>query len=264
MTRLLVLVSLVLFLLSPAVPLRRIVGAAPISPQTYAPDARTVIGSGHFIEDWPPDNPDGSVNAVIEIPSGTTGKFEVTDDGVMHWALDRETGEPRNVDYLPFPANYGMVPRTLADDGDPLDILVLGRGFERGHVARVRVIGVLAMADEGGRDDKLVTVPVERALENGFSRLHELDELDEHYDGLRAILWLYFTNYWGAGNTEILGWGNAREAMDILERAKLRYAVARIARPYAAGPRPRATLPFDGLVRGLVPPRHPRRCGSAC
>jgi inorganic pyrophosphatase len=121
-----------------------------------------------------------------------------------------------------------MVPRTLAEDGDPLDVIVLGRGIERAHIAKTRVIGVLEMADPAGtRDDKLVAVPVEAELENGFSRLHELAELDEWYPASREILYLWFTNYWGRGATNVLGWGDAGEAREILERSKVNYQADR-------------------------------------
>jgi len=145
-----------------------------------------------------------------------------------------------------------MVPGTLSDDGDPLDIVVLGRTFERAHVARVRVIGVLAMADDGGRDDKLITVPVEPALENGFSNMHDLGELDAHYAELRSILELWFSNYWGPGATEVLGWGDTDEASAILEVAKLKYEEAReparTVRRVAADLHLRAQWPFAVLA----------------
>jgi inorganic pyrophosphatase len=247
MTRVLPWIAAVIVLLFPG-PYRRIVGGAPVSRDVFAMDDMTIVGRGHFVHDLPAGNDDGSVNAVIEIPSGTTGKFEVGDDGVMRWARDREHGGPRDVDYLPFPVNYGMVPRTLGDDGDPLDIVVLGRGFERAHVARVRVIGVLAMADDGGRDDKLITVPLEASLQNGFSRLTDLEGLDAGYPELRTIMTLWFSNYWGAGATKVLGWGDASEALQILETAKLRYERARsapTALPGVAGLRLPAWWPSD-------------------
>src|SRR5258705_7176848 len=102
-----------------------------------------------------------------------------------------------------------MVPRTLAPDGDALDIIVLGGGIERGHVAHTRVIGVLKMGDEGERDDKLVAVPVETALENGFSRLHDVYELDRYYPASRLLIETWFRYYWGEGATHVLGWGDA-------------------------------------------------------
>ena len=119
-------VLLFLVLLTSPHTYRRVIGGAPVSPSAFAIDDDTIRGRGHFLHDFPADNVDGSVNALIEIPSGSTGKFEVGDDGVMRWAKDRDTGGRREVDYLPFPVNYGMVPRTLSDDGDALDIVVLG------------------------------------------------------------------------------------------------------------------------------------------
>jgi inorganic pyrophosphatase len=247
-----------LFLLtSPdCVPRRAIVGGAPVSEHALTFDAETVAGLRHFGDGYPAQNADGSVNAVIEIPCGTTAKFEVSDDdGWLHWQHDRETGARREIDYLPFLINYGMVPRTVADDGDALDIIVLGRTIERGHVAETRVIGVLKMADDGDiRDDKLIAVPLEPAWQNGFSRLRDLDELDANYSAARDILLMWFSNYWGKGATHVLGWGDAAEAAAILEAAKTR--PGRRARPGAEDPRLRAPSPFGALARS---PRQPAR-----
>jgi inorganic pyrophosphatase len=237
------LVSILLY----TVPHRAIVGGAPVASAAFARDEETVIGPDHYVRGYPAQNRDGSVNAVIEIPAGTTGKFEVDDkDGALHWRHDRDTDERRSVDYLPFVVNYGMVPRTLSADGDPLDIVVLGAGMERGHVAHTRVIGVLEMGDDDERDDKLIAVPVEPALTNGFSRLHELNELDDAYPALREIMELWFANYWGVGNTRVRGWGDAAEARRILDEAK---TTARSALPAARDLRLRALLPFAWLVR---------------
>lgn len=231
------------------VPYRAVVGGAPVSPRAFALDVETVVGPTHFSRGYPAQNRDGSVNAVIEIPAGTTGKFEVDEeDGALHWKHDRDTGEPRVVDYLAFLVNYGMVPRTLAEDGDALDIIVLGGVIARGHVAHTRVIGVLKMGDESGRDDKLIAVPVEPALVNGFSRLHALEELDELYPESRTILVLWFSHYWGKGATRVLGWGSRDEALAILERAKIS-ATAQPTPRGAAGPRPRAHWPFAARAR---------------
>jgi inorganic pyrophosphatase len=202
-------------------PRRAVVGGAPVAPDALAVDGETVIGPRHYLRGYPADSADGSTNAVVEIPAGTTGKFEVGDDGALVWQRDRDTGAPRAIDYLAFPVSYGMVPRTLAPDGDAIDIIVLGRGVERGRVARTRVIGVLEMTDsDGARDDKLIAVPLDADLASGFTRLHELDELDVHYPELRAILWLWFGNYWGAGVTHVIGWGDAATARHALDEAK--------------------------------------------
>ena len=236
-------------------PLRSVVGGAPVSKRAFAIDAETVVGPRHFSRGYPAENADHSVNAVIEIPAGTTGKFEVSDDdGRLHWQHDRETGAPRAIDYLPFVVNYGMIPRTLAEDGDGLDIVVLGGIIERGHVARTRVIGVLKMGDAFERDDKLIAVPVEPALVNGFSRLHDLDELDDDYPASRAIIETWFSYYWGEGATHVIGWGDAEEARLILEAAKREAVSALPTRPGARDPHLRARWPFAALARSRSQP----------
>lgn len=235
-----------------AVPQRAIVGGAPVSPAARAADGDTVVGPVHLSRGYPARNADGTVNAVVEIPCGTTAKFEVHDDGVLRWKRKREDNSRREIDYLPYPVNYGMVPNTLADDGDALDVFVLGRGIERAHVAQTRVIGVLKMAQDGVRDDKLVAVTIEPALRNGFSDLEELEELDQRYPASRDILALWFAHYWGKGATTVVGWGNAAEATAILEQAIERvrpHDLAYTARLDPAGPRPRAALPFCVLAR---------------
>jgi inorganic pyrophosphatase len=234
------------------VPHRAIVGGAPVSPAALAIDGDTLIGSRHFVRGYPATNADGSVNAVIEIPAGTTAKFEVNDDGMMRWARAREDGKRREIDYLPFVVNYGMVPQTLSPDGDPIDIVVLGRGIERARIARTRVIGVLEMRDAPDiRDDKLIAVPLDDDLRNGFSRLHELDELDAQYVAIRPILWMWFSSYWGQGGTNVVGWGDSGEAAKLLDEAKRAFserASQRASRAPAA-PRPRGRLPFAARAR---------------
>jgi inorganic pyrophosphatase len=239
------------------VPRRQIVAGAPVAPSARALDGDTIAGREHLSRGYPARNPDGSVNAVVEIPSGTTAKWEVDDDdGRMRWARRREDGVRREIDYLPYPINYGMVPGTLAPDGDALDIFVLGRGIERAHVAATRLIGVLEMAHDDVRDDKLVAVALEPALRNGFSELSELSELDERYPATRTILELWFSHYWGKGSTRVVGWGSAATARKILDEAIERVTprlAAHSARPDPADPRPRAASPCAARAGSPLP-----------
>ena len=246
----------VLWLPCSGAPLRAVVGGAPVSPRAFATDPDTVVGARHYSRGYPAQNPDDSVNAVIEIPTGTTGKFEVDEaTGWLRWQRDRDHGGRRSIDYLAFVVNYGMVPRTLAPDGDALDIVVLGAGIERGHVAATRVIGVLKMGDETERDDKLIAVPVEPALENGFSRLTDLHELDAQYAGSRLIIETWFSFYWGKGATHVLGWGDAAEARAILDAARLKaFARALPMRRVERGLHPRARSPFGARARSQRSP----------
>ncbi|PYO02465.1 MAG: inorganic pyrophosphatase [Candidatus Rokuibacteriota bacterium] len=95
----------------------------------------------------------GSVHVVVEIPKGSKVKYE----------LDKATGLLRvdRVLYsaVHYPANYGFLPRTYCEDGDPLDVLVLGQEpVVPLCVLRARPIGVITMSDEKGRDDKIIAI----------------------------------------------------------------------------------------------------------
>ncbi len=102
------------------------------------------------------NNPD-KVNALIEIPYGSNIKYELDkDSGAI--LVDRVLYSA-----MFYPANYGFVPNTLADDGDPIDILVLNEyPVQAGAVIKCRLIGVLIMEDEAGMDEKLLAVPVSK------------------------------------------------------------------------------------------------------
>ncbi len=113
-----------------------------------------------------------SFATVIEVPKGSKNKYE----------LDKETGLLRldRVLYsaVHYPANYGFVPRTYCDDGDPLDVLVIAQ--EPVHpltLVEARAIGVLRMRDEKGIDDKLIAVSV---FDPAVSDIMSLEELPAH------------------------------------------------------------------------------------
>ncbi|AON68535.1 TPA: inorganic diphosphatase [Campylobacter jejuni] len=94
------------------------------------------------------------INAVIEIPYGSNIKYEIDkDSGAI--MVDRVMASA-----MFYPANYGFITNTLADDGDPVDILVLNEyPIQAGAVIPCRLIGVLIMEDESGMDEKLLAVP---------------------------------------------------------------------------------------------------------
>jgi len=173
-----------------------------------------------FLNGFAAVNADGTVNVVIEIPAGTTAKWEVTKpDGRLEWEL--EDGEPRVVRYLGYPGNYGMVPRTLlpeetGGDGDPLDVIVLGEAVPRGWVVRAKIVGVLRLLDGGDQDDKLIAV-----LEG--TPLYEVDdlpELESSFAGATTIVETWFTNYKGPDEVESLGFEGVESAMQTLETAR--------------------------------------------
>lgn len=111
-------------------------------------------------------------SAVIEIPKNSQCKYE----------LDKETGMLRldRVLYTSthYPANYGFIPRTYADDKDPLDVLVLcSPEIYPMTLVRVRPIGVMQMIDSGAIDDKIIAVPVAEPTATDY---HSVDDLPSH------------------------------------------------------------------------------------
>jgi inorganic pyrophosphatase len=188
-------------------------------PMLEAPDAYTLVGGKSFRDGYPALDAAGGVNVVVEIPAGSTQKWEVDkSDGSLRWELEK--GEPRVIRYLGYPGNYGMIPRTLlpkarGGDGDPLDVLVLGPALPRGAVVKARVVGVLKLLDGGERDDKLIAVSTTGA----FSEVRDLDSLRASFAGVTEIVELWFANYKGPGRTESKGYGDVSAALEILREA---------------------------------------------
>ena len=111
-------------------------------------------------------------SAVIEIPKGSSCKYE----------MDKYTGMLRldRILYTSthYPANYGFIPRTLADDGDPLDVLVLcNHHLYPMTLVNVRPIGVMRMIDDNALDDKIIAVPVSDPSYNSYNTI---DDLPKH------------------------------------------------------------------------------------
>jgi inorganic pyrophosphatase len=167
-------------------------------------------------------NPPKDINVVIEIPGGPGGGQPVK------YEIDKETGA-LTVDRIVnvpmfYPNNYGFVPNTLHEDGDPVDVMVRTEvTLVPGSVIRCRLIGVLHMEDDGGIDDKLIALPIE-AIDPFQSEIQDLEDLPIRH---RERIWHFFEHYkalevgkWA----NVTGWGDKAEAERILmasiERAK--------------------------------------------
>jgi inorganic pyrophosphatase len=162
-------------------------------------------------------NAPDEVNVVIEVPiGGEPIKYE----------MDKESGALMVDRFLytsmRYPGNYGFIPHTLSDDGDPCDVIVANtRAIIPGAVMRCRLVGVLLMEDEAGGDEKLLAVPAPK-LTQRYSKVHNYTDLPEitlhqiehffaHYKDLEPNKWV-----------KIVGWGDAAEA-----RAKVIEGIAR-------------------------------------
>ncbi|OUR76359.1 inorganic pyrophosphatase [Alphaproteobacteria bacterium 46_93_T64] len=160
------------------------------------------------------------VNVVIEIPiGGVPVKYEVDkDSGAMF--VDRFLHTA-----MFYPCNYGFIPHTLADDGDPTDMLVAGPiPVIPGAVIRARPVGVLIMEDEAGQDEKILGVPVD-SLHPYYSNIGNYTDLRsvlldqiahffEHYKDLEPNKWV-----------KIVRWGDADEAAAMIKGALVKDAL---------------------------------------
>lgn len=152
-------------------------------------------------------DPPRDVNVVIEVPvGGEPIKYEMDKDaGTL--VVDRFLYTS-----MRYPGNYGFIPHTLSEDGDPLDVLVCNqRGIVPGAVLAVRPVGVLLMQDEAGGDEKIIAVPVPR-LSRRYESVHDYTDLPEitrqqiqhffeHYKDLEKGKWV-----------KVIGWGDHAEA----------------------------------------------------
>ena len=177
-----------------------------------------------YANDIDPISSSGNINAVIEIPSGTHDKFEVSKE-TGQIVQDIEDGLPRKIKYIGYPGNYGMIPKTLLSpetggDGDPLDVIVLGEQLQKGSVVEIKLIGILKMLDNGEIDDKLIAVRVNNSI---FSSVTSFNELKKSYQGVIEILEIWFTNYKGSKKIAVRGFENEQRALEIFKSACQQY-----------------------------------------
>ena len=115
----------------------------------------------------------------IEIPKGSKNKYELDkESGVL--LLDRVLGTS-----MQYPANYGFIPKTLADDGDAVDVLVLCQEtIPQGCLVRVKPIGVMLMDDDGKIDEKIIAVATQDMVYASYNELEELFLVPDKFDAL--------------------------------------------------------------------------------
>ena len=159
-------------------------------------------------------NPPHDVNVIIEVPvGGHPIKYEL-DKEAGTLVVDRFLYTP-----MSYPGNYGFVPHTLSDDGDPIDVLVCNtRQLVPGCVISVRPIGVLIMEDNAGQDEKIIAVPshaltkryddIVNASDMPEITLQQIEHFFEHYKDLEPGKWV-----------KIGDWLNAEEARRLIVEA---------------------------------------------
>ncbi|HEV3155882.1 MAG TPA: inorganic diphosphatase [Candidatus Baltobacteraceae bacterium] len=154
------------------------------------------------------------VNAIIEIPCGSRNKFEYDEECGL-FRLDRVLHSPMH-----YPGDYGFIPRTLCDDGDSLDVLVLvSQPTFTGCLLTVRPIGYLRMIDEGESDEKILAVPC------GDPEYHEITDYTKIAAHRLRLIKHFFESYGHleGKRTSTEGWGGLEEAKSVILRSNKRY-----------------------------------------
>ncbi|MDQ7844197.1 MAG: inorganic diphosphatase [Armatimonadota bacterium] len=154
------------------------------------------------------------VEALVEIPKGSRNKYEY-DAQAGRLRLNRVLYSP-----LHYPADYGVILDTRAEDGDPLDVLILTyEATFPGCLVPVRPVGVLDMRDEKGRDQKILAVP------DGDPRFHEVTDLADLPPHFLAEIRHFFEVYKTLEHkeTEVFGWSGAAAAEETVREAQDRF-----------------------------------------
>ena len=154
------------------------------------------------------------VRMIVEIPKNSSNKYEY-DKELGVFRLDRALYSP-----LHYPGDYGFIPGTLGEDGDPLDVLSLvDEPSFPGVLISVRPVGVLEMVDQQQPDQKILAVPVRNprfdqilAIEDIFP--HNLREIEHFFDIYKEL---------EGKRTELRGWRGAEQAHHLIHRARQRY-----------------------------------------
>lgn len=165
------------------------------------------------------ESPPEDVNVVVEVPvGGNPIKYEL-DKEAGTLVVDRFLYTP-----MSYPGNYGFVPHTLSEDGDPIDVLICNtRPLVPGCVINVRPIGVLIMEDNAGQDEKVIAVP-SHALTKRYDdvlnisdlpeiTLQQIEHFFEHYKDLEPGKWVKIGDWLGCEDAK-------RLIVEAIERAK--------------------------------------------
>ncbi len=157
----------------------------------------------------PPQPKPGLLNVLIEIAGGSKNKYEFDKD-LNAFALDRVLFAS-----VQYPWDYGFVPNTLADDGDPLDgMVIMDEPTFPGCVIAARPIGMLEMIDGGDRDEKILCVPDK---DPRYSQVRSLKDIPQHRLDEIAEFFRTYKNL-EKKETKILGWQDIDQVMPLVEK----------------------------------------------
>lgn len=168
----------------------------------------TLRGPKNFLTGYEPENSDGTYNMAVEIPTGTSDKWEICTSAALEdseafpgckkagreMVHEVKEGKRRVLMHIGYPGNYGSIPKTKSGDGDPLDIVAIGPATKRGAVIAVKVVGLIRCVDDGEQDDKIVAITARSPL---YKSVSTADELEAEAPKAADILLTFYNNYKG-------------------------------------------------------------------
>lgn len=157
-----------------------------------------------------PDVPE-VVNAVIEIPKGSRNKYEYSKE-LGDYMLDRVLYSPMH-----YPGEYGFIPQTIYDDGDPMDIIVLMQDQTfPGCIIEARPVGLMRMVDSGEKDDKILAVPAEDP------RYHHIEDIGDVQKHIKKEIVQFFKTYKNlekGKEVTVNGWDEKEDALKAVKHS---------------------------------------------
>lgn len=154
------------------------------------------------------------VRMIVEIPKNSGNKYEY-DRALGVFRLDRTLYSPMH-----YPGDYGFIPGTMAEDGDPMDVLAMvDQPSFSGCLIEVRPVAVLNMVDNEVNDQKIIAVPTRNPR---YDQIHTLDQIFAH---VRREIEHFFTIYkeLEGRTTRMEGWGDPREARRVIQDSRKKY-----------------------------------------
>jgi inorganic pyrophosphatase len=162
-------------------------------------------------------NPQDGINVIVEIPKGSNIKYEIdVENGALF--VDRKLSTT-----MFYPFNYGFIPNTKEDDGDPVDVFVLGDyPLVPMSMIRANPVGVLLTKDQDGRDSKIIAVPVDK-VDPSFSNVTDINSIAEHRRNQIKHFIEHHKDLEKGKYVKVIGWEDKEVAKKNISKATERY-----------------------------------------
>jgi inorganic pyrophosphatase len=148
----------------------------------------------------PGESPPEEINVIIEIPKGSSTKYELDSKSGFVF-VDRILQSA-----MYYPCNYGSIPQTMEEDGDPVDVLVLGNdALIPMAVMRARPVGVLLTEDEKGQDSKIIAAPLNN-IDLAFSTISDVDDIPHYLQDQIEHFFEHYKELEKGKYVKVLGW----------------------------------------------------------